>query len=130
MILQQLNNHLSSNNLLHPFQPAYHSNHSTDTILLNIVNDSLLSSDSKKVSFVTLLELSAAFDTIDHTILLTHLEYMFGIHNTALAWFKSYLYSWFKSVSHTQGSVLVPVLFTLYTTLHHQLSQLGSPLPC
>ena len=95
-----------------------------------IVNDSLLASDSGKVSLLTLLDLSAAFDTIDHSILLTRLEYTFGIHNTALAWFKSYLYDRFQTVSVNnmqfdpvklscgvpQGSVLGPVLFTLYAT--------------
>ena len=95
-----------------------------------IVNDSLLASDSGKVSLLTLLDLFSAFDTIDHTILLTRLEYTFGIHNTALAWFKSYLYDRFQTVSVNnmqfdpvrlfsgipQGSVLGPVLFTLYAT--------------
>ena len=127
-VLQQLNNHLSNNNL-HPFQSAYRSNHSTETVLLHTVNDSLLASDSGKVSLLTLLDLSAAFDAIDHTILLTSLEYTFGIHGTALAWFKSYLYDRFQKVfvnnMHSdpvklscgvpQGSVLGPVLFTLYT---------------
>ena len=96
-VLQQLNNHLSNNNL-HPFQSAYRSNHSTETVLLHTVNDSLLASDSGKVSLLTLLDLSAAFDAIDHTILLTSLEYTFGIHGTALAWFKSYLYDRFQKV--------------------------------
>ena len=77
-----------------------------------------------------LLDLSAPFDTIDHTILLTRLEYTFGIHSTALAWFKSYLYDRFQKVSAnnmrsdpvklscgiSKGSVLGPVLFYLYTT--------------
>ena len=79
---------------------------------------------------LTLLDTSAAFDTINHTILLTRLEYTFGVHSTALAWFKSYLYDRFHKVSVNnmqsdpvklscrvpQSSVLGPVLFTLYTT--------------
>ena len=57
-VLQQLNNHLSNNSLLHPFQYAYRFNHSTKTVLLHIVNNSLLASDSGKVSLLTLPDLS------------------------------------------------------------------------
>ena len=139
IVLQQLNNHLSNNSIRHPFQSA---NHSTETVLLHNVNDSLLASDSGKVSLLTLLDLSATFDTNDPTILLTRLEYTFGIHSTVLAWFKSCLYDRFQKVyvnnMHSdpgklscgvpQGSVLGPVLFTLYTNPlasiinHHNLN--------
>ena len=57
IILLQLSSHLSNNNLLHPFQSAYRSNNSIETVLLHIVNDSLLAFDSGKVSFLTLLDL-------------------------------------------------------------------------
>ena len=87
IVLLQLNSHLSNN--FHPFQSAYRSNHRTETVLLHSVNDLLLTSDSGKVSLLTLLDLSAAFDTIDHSILLSS-EHTFGIHNTVLAWFTSY----------------------------------------
>lgn len=99
IILQQLSNHLSANILLHPFQSAYHSNHSTQTTLLQPVNDLLLASDSGNVWLFTLLDLFAAFDTTDHPIHLIHLEYTFGIYSIAFAWFKSYLYDWFQTVS-------------------------------
>ena len=65
---------MSTNNLLHQFQFAHHSNHSIQTILLDIVNDLLLASYSRKVSLLTLLDLSAAFDTIDRSILLSRVE--------------------------------------------------------
>lgn len=127
--LKQLNNHLSTNNLLHPFQSAYRANHSTETALVKILNDLLLASDNGKISLLTLLDLSAAFDTIDHSILLSRLEHTFGIQNSALSWFRSYLTDRFQIVSVNdiqsqpaklscgvpQGSVLGPVLFTLYT---------------
>ena len=84
LVLQQLKMRVSDNNLLHPFQSAYSSSHSTETVLLHTVNDSLLAADSGEVSLLTLLDLSAAFDTTDHPFLLTRLEYTFGIHNTPL----------------------------------------------
>ena len=93
---------------------VYRSNHSTETVLVHIVNDSLLASNSGKVSLLTLLDLSAAFDTIDHTILLTRLGYTFRIHSTVLAWFKSYLYDRFQkvSVNNTWGHFLLCLCLT------------------
>ena len=130
VVLNQLNFHLSTNNLLNPFQSAYRQSHSTETALLHILNDLLLATDSGKVSLLTLLDLSAAFDTIDHTILLTRLQHTFGISDTALSWFSSYLSDRKQTVlingiysqsAHLtcgvpQGSVLGPVLFTLYAS--------------
>ncbi len=92
-----------------------------------MTNDLLLSSDRGYISLLVLLDLSAAFDTIDH-ILLNRLENSVGISGNALAWFKSYLsdrhqftagneeVSYRSQVQYgvPQGSVLGPVLFTLY----------------
>eukprot|EP00745_Piridium_sociabile_P044747 TRINITY_DN9505_c0_g1_i24.p2 TRINITY_DN9505_c0_g1~~TRINITY_DN9505_c0_g1_i24.p2 ORF type:complete len:122 (-),score=5.84 TRINITY_DN9505_c0_g1_i24:1342-1707(-) len=72
-------------------QSAYRANHSTETALLRILNDLLTALDQNKVSALLLLDLSAAFDTIDHHLLLSCLESSFGIKNSALSWFKSYL---------------------------------------
>jgi len=129
LVLKQLNTHLSTHSLLHPFQSAYRQNHSTETALLHILNSILNSSDSGNITLLTLLDLSAAFDTIDHSILLNRLETTFGISGVALAWFESYLANRFQHVivdskssnpvklscGVPQGSVLGPVLFTLYT---------------
>ena len=70
----QLTNHLTSNHLTHKFQSAYRVGHSTETALLRIVNDILTASDANQISILTLLDLSAAFHTIDLSILLIRLE--------------------------------------------------------
>ena len=71
IVLSQLNEHLDHNNLLSPLQSAYRPKHSTETALLRIVNDLLTAMDNNKICILTLLDLSAAFDTIDYQILLT-----------------------------------------------------------
>ena len=100
-----------------------------ETALLRITSDLLNAMDNGDVSALVLLDLSAAFDTIDHLILVERLRDSFGIHNSALSWFQSYLRDRTQTVvidSHRsepisllfgvpQGSVLGPVLFTLYT---------------
>ena len=60
-----------------PFQSAHGPGHSTETALLKVINDFLHSLDQGNVSVLTLLGLSAAFDIIDHTILLKRLEHVF-----------------------------------------------------
>ena len=130
LVLVKISRHLSANNLLNQFQSAYRPGHSTETALLKIVNDLLLSLDDGKISLLASLDLSAAFDTIDHAILLHRLQHDFGLSGTVLDWFSSYLSSRIQSVSvhsHTsvpasvscgvpQGSGLGPILFVLYTT--------------
>ena len=79
------------NNLLQLFQSAYREHHSTETALLKILNDLLLSADNNRCIMLVLLDLSAAFDTIEHDILLRRLESDFNVTSTALGWMQSYL---------------------------------------
>ena len=126
--------HLQSHSLLDSelFQSAFRKCHNTETALLCVVNDLLQASDSGCVSILSLLDLLAAFDTIDHNILITRLRSTFGCSGTVLDWFISYLSCRTQSVSvgHEsapsvlkcgvlQGSVLGPLLFILNT---HPLS--------
>ena len=112
------------NNLWHTFQSAYCPKHSTETALLRVFNDLLTASDPGSISVLTLLGLSAAFDTIDHSILLTRLESTFSIRDLALSFFRSYLQDRTQVVTVNeikpspslltcgvpQGSVLGPIL--------------------
>ena len=130
IIHTRLSDHLKTFPSLCPFQSAYRKFHSTETALIRICNDINLSIDRQKVTALVLLDLSAVFDTIDHRILLNRLSSNFGISGSALSLLSSYLLnrSQFVTVNnsssstlplHTgvpQGSVLDPLLFTLYTT--------------
>ena len=91
VVAQRLFAHMTENNLHEKFQSAYKPCHSTETALLRVQNDILRALDKRSGVFLVLLDLSAAFDTVDHEILLTFLETSLGIHDTALRWFKSYL---------------------------------------
>ena len=128
VVAYQLLSHLNRYNLFSGFQSAYRPGHSTETALLKVVNDLLSALDEGKFLVLVLLDLSAAFDTIDHYILLYRLHHVFGIQGTALSWFRSYLTNRFQMVSIKgtlsdpvelcygvlQGSVLGPILFILY----------------
>lgn len=138
IVLTQIESHLSVTRLRETFQSAYRSGHSTETSLLRVTSDLLKATDDGHVSVLALLDLSAAFDTIDHDILITRLSKSFGIRGTALAWLSSYLTNRqqkvviravesapvFLKFGVPQGSVLGPMLFTLYSqSVSHVISK-------
>ena len=91
VVALQLNEHLMKNDILEPMQSAYKTGHSTETALLKVQNDILMPIDKQKLTALLLLDLSAAFDTVSHTILLNRLQKRVGITGGALRWFQSYL---------------------------------------
>ncbi len=90
VVFNQLNNYLNSNGYLDNFQSGFRVHHSTETALIKIINDICVKSDSGKISVLVLLDLSAAFDTIDPNILLDRLENCVGLSGMALKRFRSY----------------------------------------
>ncbi|GFS07086.1 reverse transcriptase-like protein [Elysia marginata] len=91
LVLKQLLEHLNKSNVNEVFQSACKAFHSTETALLKVTSDVLESIDQKEICVMTLLDLFAAFDTIDRNILLTRLNQTFGLSGTVLQWFESYL---------------------------------------
>src|SRR5580704_13495947 len=91
LIQKRLLLHLNSFSSIPVFQSGFRKSHSTETALLRIHNDLLLAKENKKVSALILLDLSAAFDTIDHNILLSRLSLNFGVTSSALSLLGSYL---------------------------------------
>ncbi|XP_071504088.1 uncharacterized protein [Diadema antillarum] len=123
----QLSEYLYDNMLLDSHQSAYRPNHSVETLLTNLADDVLQQMDRGNVTALILLDMSSAFDTVDHDILLDQL-FSLGVSGTALRWFTSYLTNRHQSViigdalsqessliyGVPQGSVGGPLLFSLY----------------
>ena len=91
VVAKQLQHYLNCNNLFPVFQSPYLQHHSTESALLKVMNDILLNMNSQYVTLLILLDLSAAFDTVNHDTILRRLEYSFVIQGKALSWFASYL---------------------------------------
>ncbi len=129
MVAERLSDHLAVNDLCEPFQSAYRCHHSTETALIRVYNDIMRALDGGKVGVLVMLDLSAAFDTVDHAQLLDRLHAI-GVWGKALSWFRSYLNERHQQVviegsrssgaglscGVPQGSVLGPLLFSVYTS--------------
>ena len=135
--LNQMNDYFNDNDLHCPVQSGYRPWHSCETLLIRMFDDINKEVARDQAVFVVLLDLSAAFDTIDHDILLRRLLVDFGISGVALQWMKSYLEgrSYCVKVGDTlssvigllfgvpQGSLLGPILFILYIKALQKIAQ-------
>ena len=129
LVSRQLVAYLETNHLLPTTQSGYRRGHSTETATIRVLSDLLDAVDRGDTAALVLLDLTAAFDTVDHEILLKRLRVTFGVDNSALAWFQSYLAGRKQHVrcggkcsilidiicGVPQGSVLGPILFIIYT---------------
>ena len=131
-VFDQVHTHLSEHDLYPLLQSAYRRarGHNTETALLKIYNDILMAMNRQEVVLLVLLDLSAAFDTVEHSELLSRLSTSFEIRGTAREWFASYLSGRSQRVSLSgmcseslqlnqgvpQGSCLGPLLLTLHAS--------------
>ncbi len=127
--LHQVSLFLSQNNKLDAKQSGFRSGHSTETALLSVTEVQQIAKADSKSSVLILLDLSSAFNTVNHQILLSTLSSQ-DITGIPLRWFESCLtgrsfrVAWGREVSKAhqlvtgvpQGSVLGPLLFSTYTT--------------
>ena len=130
VVTVQLNNHLEKFCHIEKIQSAYKTKHSTETAIVCVQSDISGALDRGSVCMMVLLDMSAAFDTVSHQILLEHMESDFSVTGNVLSWFRSYLSereqcviingskSKGLSLKHgiPQGSVLGPKLFSIYTS--------------
>src|SRR6476619_1388837 len=128
--LARLLPHVASTGNFSPLQSDYRKRHSTETALLKILDDLYKIIHSKSAAVLIALNLSAAFDTIDHNVLLDRLKSTFGISGSAMSWLQSYLNSRSQfvkvgteqsqestvTIGVPQGSVLGPFLFSAYVS--------------
>ena len=135
LVCERINIHLGEIDTLPPVQSAYRRNYSTETALTKVVSDVIIPADGGVVTLLPLFDLSVAFDTVYHVILLQRLQTSHHVTGNALQRFRSNLHGRYESVlfaaetstpvsvAHAvpQGSVLAPLLFILYTSDIHRI---------
>ena len=129
LVAERLCSHIEQHDLGERFQSAYKAHHSTETALMRVQNDIASALDSNRAMMLVMVDLSAEFDTVDHTQFVTLLQAKYGVRGMALEWFRSYLTGRHfrvkvgdcRSDPHSlrcrvpQGSVLGPIIFTICT---------------
>ena len=118
VVADQITSHITQHSLMEASQSAYRSHHSTETTLLKVKADILRAMDNQEVVCLVLLDLSAAFDTVNHEIFIARLRDRFGIGRYCPEMVQI-LFEWKVTACGNgvpQGSVLGPIAFTLYTT--------------
>ena len=127
-VYEQVEEHFTRNKLWHPNHHGFKANHSTATAINQIYDFWIRSAEDTELTAALLLDLSAAFDVVDHQILLDKLE-LYNFSPEAISWFRSYLQDRKQVViveSKTsdpkdvgeqgvpQGSLLGPILFIIF----------------
>lgn len=128
IVAGQLTHFMEQQNLFDSFQSGFRKLHSPKTALVKVTNDVLMAADSRCYTVLVLLDLTSAFDTVDHSIFISRLKNEMGFSGSVLKWFSSYIHGRTFNVSINsvmsdvsaltcgvaQGSVLGPILFLLY----------------
>uniref|UniRef100_A0A8C5GQG5 Reverse transcriptase domain-containing protein n=1 Tax=Gouania willdenowi TaxID=441366 RepID=A0A8C5GQG5_GOUWI len=128
VVAKQLTSIMEDNDLYDKYQSGFRSIHSTETALVKVSSDVMMAADSGRYTVLTLLDLTSAFDTVDHNTLIHRLKSEMGFSGAVLQWFASYINGRTFNVAFNdvmsnvstlscgvpQGSVLGPVLFLLY----------------
>ena len=91
IVCNQITQYTGTTGMAEKFQSAYRAFHSTETALIKVKDDILRAIDNQRVTCLILLDLSAAFNTVSHLLLLDRLRHNFGIQGTVLRWFESYM---------------------------------------
>ena len=107
VVYNQLHLHMTDNSVYPEMQSSYRKGHSTQTALIRVVNDRLMKMNSEEVTLLVMLDVSAAFDTVNHDLLITCLHEELGIADLALRWFESYLHNKVQKIG-IQGSISDP----------------------
>ena len=135
VVLRQFMEHCDTNELMPDYQSAYRTHYSCETALVKLMDDLLWAMEGQSVTALMAIDLSAAFDTVDHEVLLSVLNAKFGLGGKALHWFNTYLqprkckvnvgsdYSKEKDLTFSvpQGSCAGPVLYLAYASAMQEI---------
>ena len=128
VVHSRITSYINDNDLQTASQYGYKKHHSCETLLLKLIDDILVAVDRKLGVVLLIVDLSAAFDSVDHRLLFSILKFKYHITGSALAWLQSFLCGRTQRVKIgnclsdalvilfgvAQGSILGPLLFNLY----------------